>query len=73
MLESVAHRPGWYTYREKMLRGFVRMQAEASGIELNGEVPSQPQRMYVPANLRSGYRESRVPNSVKLRDDRKKK
>lgn len=28
-----------------MLRGFVRRQAEASGIELNGEVPLQRQRM----------------------------
>ncbi|CAB3707229.1 hypothetical protein LMG24238_03969 [Paraburkholderia sediminicola] len=73
VLESVAQRPGWYTYREKMLRGFVRMQAEASGIELNGEVPLQPQRMHVPANLRSGYHGSHVPASVRLREDRKKK
>lgn len=72
VLESVAQRPGWYTYREKMLRGFVRMQAEACGIELNGEVPLQPQRMHVPANLRSGYHGSTVPPSVRLREDGKK-
>ena len=72
VLEAVPQRQGWYTYREKMLRGFVRMQAEASGIELNGEVPLQRQRMHVPANMRSGYRDTRVPNSVRLRDDRKK-
>lgn len=73
VLESVAQRHGWYTYREKMLRGFVRMQAEASGIELNGEVPLQRQRMHVSANVRSGYHESRVPGTIKLRDDKRKK
>jgi hypothetical protein len=72
VLEAVPQRQGWYTYREKMLRGFVRMQAEASGIELNGEAPLQRQRMHVPANMRSGYHEARVPGNVRLRDDRKK-
>ncbi|RQM59623.1 MULTISPECIES: AAA family ATPase [Burkholderia] len=72
VLEAVPQRQGWYTYREKMLRGFVRMQAEASGIELNGDVPLQRQRMHVPANMRSGYHDARVPGSVRLRDDRKK-
>ncbi|KWC05389.1 AAA family ATPase [Burkholderia ubonensis] len=71
VLEAVPQRQGWYTYREKMLRGFVRMQAEASGIELNGEVPLQRQRMHVPANMRSGYHEARVPSNIRLRDDRK--
>jgi hypothetical protein len=72
VLEAVPQRQGWYTYREKMLRGFVRMQAEASGIELNGEAPLQRQRMHVPANMRSGYHEARIPGNVRLRDDRKK-
>jgi hypothetical protein len=72
VLEAVPQRQGWYTYREKMLRGFVRMQAEASGIELNGEVPLQRQRMHVSANMRSGYHDARVPKGVRLRDDQKK-
>jgi uncharacterized protein len=36
VLESVAQHPGWSRYREKMLRGFVRMRVEALGVELNG-------------------------------------
>jgi uncharacterized protein len=71
VLESVPQRQGWYTYREKMLRGFVRMQAEASGVELNGEAPLQRQRMHVAASARSGYHEARVPQGVRLRDDKK--
>lgn len=69
VLEPVPQRAGWYTYREKMLRGYVRMQAEACGIELNGEVPMQRQRMHVPANARSGYHESRIPQGVRLGGD----
>ncbi|WP_321882745.1 ATP-binding protein [Burkholderia cepacia] len=71
VLEAVPQRQGWYTYREKMLRGFVRMQAEASGVELNGEVPLQRQRMHVSASVRSGYHEARIPQSVRLRGDKK--
>lgn len=71
ILDAVPQRQGWYTYREKMLRGFVRMQAEASGVELNGELALQRQRMRVAASVRSGYREARVPRGVGLRDDKK--
>ena len=57
-------RPGWYSYREKMLRGYVRMQAEANGIELIGERPNPRQAMHV-ANARSGYRGSSLPPGVR--------
>ncbi|MBU9360212.1 hypothetical protein KTE52_28150 [Burkholderia multivorans] len=70
VLEPVPQRAGWYTYKEKMLRGYVRMQAEACGIELSGETVSQKQRMHVPASVRSGYHESRVPSGIRLRDDK---
>jgi len=73
VLESVPQRPGWYTYKEKMLRGYVRMQAEACGIELSGEMPLQRQRMHVQASVRSGYHESRVPRGVRLRDEKRKR
>lgn len=69
VLQSVEKRPGWYTYTEKMLRGYVRMQAEASGIELSGERAARKQHIHVPTNARSGYRGPSVPRGIKLRGD----
>lgn len=57
-------RRGWYAYREKMLRGYVRMQAQANGIELTGELPNPKQIMHV-GNARSGYRGSSLPQGVR--------
>lgn len=57
-------RPGWYSYREKMLRGYVRMQAQANGIELTGEQPIPKQTMHI-GNVRSGYRGSSIPHGVR--------
>lgn len=58
-------RPGFYTYREKMLRGYVRMQAESSGIELTGERPAPKQVMHV-GNVRSGYCGPKIPVGVRI-------
>lgn len=57
---------GLYAYREKMLRGYVRMQAEANGVELIGEEakPTDKQQMHVPARASSGYRQSTIPKGV---------
>lgn len=66
VLESVPNRPGWYTYKEKMVRGYVRMQAEAQNMELNGERPAQRQRMHISSNARSGYYESQIPRGARL-------
>ena len=55
-------------YREKMLRGYVRMQAQANGIELTGERPSPKQTMHV-GNARSGYRGASVPQGVRIGKD----
>lgn len=69
ILKSLEKRPGWFTYSEKMLRGYVRMQAEANGVELSGERAAPRQRMHVPTNARSGYRGSSVPKGIRLRND----
>ena len=61
-------RPGWFTYSEKMLRGYVRMQAEANGIALSGERAAPRQRMHVP-NARSGYRGPSIPRGVRLQQE----
>lgn len=55
--------PGLYTYREKMLRRYVRMQAEAHGIELAGEKIDQTvkQTMRVPSSASRGYYTSKPP------------
>lgn len=57
-------RQGLYTYTEKMLRGYVRMQAEANGIALSGERPAPRQAMHV-GNARSGYRGPSIPRGVR--------
>lgn len=66
ILEAVSNRQGWYTYKEKMLRGYVRMQAEANGVELSGEREAPRQRMHTPGNARTGNYGSRIPRGVKF-------
>ena len=55
---------GLISYRDRMLRGFVRMQAEAHGIELLGEKPVPRQVMHVPGSAARGYYSSKVPDGV---------
>lgn len=55
---------GLISYRDRMLRGFVRMQAEAHGIELLGEQPVPKQAMHVPSSAARGYYSSKVPEGV---------
>ena len=67
ILVSDKTKPGLYTYREKMLRGFVRMQAEANGIQLIGERAEAPRPvMHVPSSVTRGYRASRPPKGVHM-------
>lgn len=65
ILEQVKGRKGWYLYREKMLRGFVRMQAEANGIQLAGERIAPRQKIHVPGNARTGYYGPSIPRGVR--------
>lgn len=65
ILEQLKGRPGWYTYSEKMLRGYVRMQAEANGIQLAGEKLAPRQKISIPGNARTGYRGSTIPRGVR--------
>lgn len=61
-------RKGLYWYRETMLRGYVRMQAEANGIELVGDKDPTVSKhaVHVPSSARKGYRGSSVPPGVSL-------
>lgn len=61
-------RKGLYWYRETMLRGYVRMQAEANGIELVGDKDPSVSRheVHVPSSARRGCRGSTVPPGVSL-------
>lgn len=67
ILEQVSNRPGWYVYKEKMLRGYVRMQAEANGVALSGERLAPRQQMHEPANARTGYFGSTPPRGIRER------
>jgi hypothetical protein len=63
-----------YQYNENMLRGFVRMQAEAHGVHLYGEQIETPrQTMYVPSRVSVGYRGPTVPAGVHFKDEKKKR
>ena len=70
ILESIANRPGWYIYKEKMLRGYVRMQAEANEIKLLGEKEAPRQKMRTPNNARTGDYGSSIPKDVKFANQR---
>ncbi len=64
VLQQEEGRPGWYSYREKMLRGYVRMQAQANGVELTGERPTPKQSMHI-GNARNGYHGASIPSGVR--------
>ena len=59
-------RKGLYSYRLKMLRGYVRMQAEAHGVRLLGEEAksTEKQYMHVSARVSTGYHQSTIPRGV---------
>lgn len=59
-------RQGYYHYREKMLRGYIRMQAEANRIEILGEEAKATIKnyMHVPAK-NVGYHKSQFPRGIK--------
>jgi uncharacterized protein len=65
VLKSVLGRHGWYEFREKMLRGYVRMQAEANQVTLNGENTIPRQHMHI-GNSRTGSYGSTIPKGVNL-------
>lgn len=73
ILRQIEKRPGWYSYREKMLRGYVRMQAEANGVELSGEREAERQKMHIPGNVRTGYRGPSIPRGVRLLNEKSDK
>jgi hypothetical protein len=64
ILISDEHKQGMYTYKEKMLRGYVRMQAEAHGVELVGEQVNATSGQHSTVRASSGYHQSSVPKGV---------
>ena len=65
---------GLYQYRESMFRGYVRMQAEAHGVELIGKSHDQSAKpvIHVPTSANRGYYQSKPPNGVHLERKRTK-
>ena len=63
ILKPIAGRNGWYEFREKMLRGYVRMQAEANQVTLNGEKAIPRQVMHM-VNHRTGSYGPAIPKGV---------
>lgn len=73
ILQPLEKRIGWYSYKEKMLRGYVRMQAEANGIELSGEKEAPRQTMQISGNAKTGYHGSSIPKGVRVNQTIEKK
>lgn len=73
ILMSVKGKRGMYQYRENMFRGYVRMQAEAHGIELvgKGRESGAKQVIHVPASANRGYYASKPPTGVHLERKRR--
>lgn len=63
ILRQITGRRGWYEYKEKMIRGYVRMQAEANGVLLTGENVIPKQTMHI-GNSRTGTYGSSIPKGV---------
>lgn len=63
ILKPIAGRQGWYEYKEKMIRGYVRMQAEANGVVLSGENITPKQTMHI-GNSRTGTYGPSIPKEV---------
>jgi hypothetical protein len=68
VMAQVPGRTGWYMYREKMLRGYVRMQAEVNKVSLSGERKTPKSVMHI-GNSRTGYYGPSVPRGVRLIGD----
>lgn len=65
LIPSKFQRRGWISFRENVLRGYVRMQAESNGIELVGEQPDIPRQiMHTSASAARGYFSSSIPKGV---------
>lgn len=57
---------GYYHYREKMLRGYIRMQAEANRVEIISEEARADIRHYVHVPAKNvGYYKSEIPKGVR--------
>ncbi|QJQ02337.1 ATP-binding protein [Herbaspirillum rubrisubalbicans Os34] len=65
VLTQVQGRVGWYTYKEKMLRGYVRMQAEVNKVPLTGETRAPKALMHV-GNSRTGHYGPSVPRGIRF-------
>jgi Cdc6-like AAA superfamily ATPase len=57
---------GYYHYREKMLRGYIRMQAEANRVEIIGEEAKATIKNYMHVPSRKvGYHKSQPPSGFR--------
>ena len=45
ILQGLQDRPGWYEFRENMVRGFVRLVAEQHGVELRDQSSDAPKQL----------------------------
>lgn len=66
-------KPGLYTYTLKMLRGYVRLQAEAHQIDLPGVTSYVADRQFIraPARADTGYHGPTIPKGVRFAGEKK--
>lgn len=63
LIPSKFDRRGWVSFKENVLRGYVRMQAESQGVELVGE-PQEEHKLKRNVSSSTKYYSSSVPSGV---------
>lgn len=68
LLTKFEYGKGYYTFREKMMRGYIRMQAEANQIEIStlSNEKNVSNVIHV-ASRRTGYHASKLPGSIRFK------
>lgn len=71
ILKREQKRKSLFTYQEKMLRGYVRLQAESHGVSLHDTNVNVPKKISANAtSTRVGYNASKVPAGVRMKNER---
>lgn len=74
LLTKFEYGKGYYTFREKMMRGYIRMQAEANQIEISTLSNEKNVRNVIHvASRRTGYHASKLPSYINFRMEEKEK
>jgi len=70
ILQRAQKRKPIFDYKERMLRGYVRLQAESHGVRLYNDLQKDPKPLSAnAASSRYGYRASTIPKEVRFANE----